>query len=365
VGGGITESVHSVHAELRRQLGKETFRWLMPLVLRARNIITFWHASVSYDRPVERCAPCEERLPGRTGPRRVCAAFTVAHVCDGPPARRLCDRRAFVGRRLLGAALNQRMLETAPIRLENLTLGYERRPAVHHVHGTIAPGASIAVCGPNGAGKSTLLKGLAGLLKPLGGRIEMGGFDAQDVAYLPQIVEIDRDFPLRLMEFVALGATLRSGLFGRIGRLELDRIEQAIAGVRLTGFEDRTLDTLSGGQMQRALFARLIVQDRRVILLDEPFGAIDSATTTDLLALINEWRAEGRTVVAVLHDLDLARRAFPKTLLLARQMIFWGDTKEALSDANLAKAHRMVEAFDREAEECLIDETGAGREHVH
>jgi zinc/manganese transport system ATP-binding protein len=257
------------------------------------------------------------------------------------------------------------MGERAPIQLENLTLGYERRPAVHHVDGIIPPGAALAVCGPNGAGKSTLLKGLAGLLTPLGGRIDHGGFAAHDIAYLPQIVDIDRDFPVRLLDFVALGATFRNGLFGRIGKSELDCIERAVAAVGLTGFEDRTLDTLSGGQMQRALFARLIVQDRPVILLDEPFGAIDSATIEDLLALIERWRAEGRTVVAVLHDLALARRAFPSALLLARRMISWGDTREALCEANLAKAHRMVEAFDRDAEECLIDEMGGGREHVH
>ena len=256
------------------------------------------------------------------------------------------------------------MCETAPIRLENLTLGYERRPAVHHVHGTIAPGASLAVCGPNGAGKSTLLKGLAGLLRPLGGRIDYGGLNVRDIAYLPQVFEIDLDFPIRLQDFVATGATLRSGLFGRIGGGELQRVDQALAAVSLTGFEDRTFDTLSGGQMQRALFARLIVQDRSVILLDEPFGAIDAATTEDLLALIAQWRAEGRTVVAVLHDLALARRAFPKALLLAREMISWGDASDALSDENLAKAQTMVEAFDRNAQECLIDEA-VGREHVH
>jgi zinc/manganese transport system ATP-binding protein len=244
----------------------------------------------------------------------------------------------------------------APIRLENLTLGYDRRPAVHHVHGAIAPGTSLAVCGPNGAGKSTLLKGLAGLLTPLGGRIDYGGLDLRDIAYLPQMFEIDYDFPIRLWDFVATGAIVRSGLFGRIGKGEIARIDEALASVNLTGFEDRTLDTLSGGQMQRALFARLIVQDRRVILLDEPFGAIDAATTEDLLALIAQWRAEGRIVVAVLHDLSLARRAFPEALLLAREMISWGTAREALCEENLARAQLMVEAFDRDAQECLIDE---------
>jgi zinc/manganese transport system ATP-binding protein len=245
----------------------------------------------------------------------------------------------------------------APIRLVNLTLGYDRRPAVHHLDGVIAPGEALAVCGPNGAGKSTLLKGLAGLLAPLGGAIDRGGLPPRDIAYLPQVVEIDRSFPIDVFDFAALGAARRAGLFGGLGRAETARVEAAIGAVGLVGFEDRALDTLSGGQMQRALFARLIVQDLPVILLDEPFGAIDEAAIEDLLALIAQWGREGRTVVAVLHELDLARRAFPRTLLLAREAIVWGATEEALSPAPLARAREMGEAYDREARECRRDES--------
>jgi zinc/manganese transport system ATP-binding protein len=264
----------------------------------------------------------------------------------------------------VGAALSPGRSGPAPIRLQNVTLGYDRRPAAHHIDGMIAPGAGLAICGPNGAGKSTLLKGLAGLLKPLGGRIDFGGLKARDIAYLPQLFELDYDFPISLWDFVATGALTRSGVFGRIGASELRRVEDALASVKLTGFEDRTLDTLSGGQVQRALFARLIVLDRSVILLDEPFGAIDAATTEDLLTLIAQWRNEGRTVVAVLHELPLARRHFPQALLLAREMIAWGDSHVALSEENLAKAQKMVESFDKNAEECLIDQS-IERGHVH
>lgn len=111
--------------------------------------------------------------------------------------------------------------------------------------------------------------------------------------------------------------------------------------------------------MQRALFARLIVQDQPVILLDEPFGAIDETTAEELLGLIAEWVAEGRSVVAVLHDLDLARRAFPQTLLLARRRIAWGPTADALTPENLARARAMSAAYDKDARECLIDEIEA------
>lgn len=245
------------------------------------------------------------------------------------------------------------------IRLTNLTLGYDRHPAVHHLDGLIAPGVALAVCGPNGAGKSTLLKALAGLLAPLGGRIDRCGADARDVAYLPQLADIDRDFPIDLNDFVALGATRRVGLLGRLSPEEALRTKRALNRVGLDGMEARPIGTLSGGQMQRALFARLIVQDQPVILLDEPFGAIDEATADDLVGLIPEWLAEGRSVVAVLHDLGLARRAFPQTLLLARRPIAWGPTADVLTPDNLARARAMSAAYDTDARECLIDENGA------
>ena len=201
-------------------------------------------------------------------------------------------------------------MSAGTIRLDNVTLGYERRPAVHHLTGVIGPGAALAVCGPNGAGKSTLLKGLAGLLSPIGGRILREGLSLRDIAYLPQATEIDASFPIDVLDFVSTGAARRVGLFGRIDRSESARIEAAIAAVGLEGFEDRQLGALSGGQTQRALFARLIVEDRPVVLLDEPFGAIDAATIDDLVKIIAGWREERRSIVAVLHELDLAAAPF-------------------------------------------------------
>ncbi|ATQ68567.1 MULTISPECIES: metal ABC transporter ATP-binding protein [Methylosinus] len=243
------------------------------------------------------------------------------------------------------------------VRLDNVTLGYERRPAVHHLSGAIGPAGALAVCGPNGAGKSTLLKGLAGLLKPIGGRILREGLTLRDISYLPQAAEIDLSFPIDVFDFVASGATRRIGFFGGVDRREEERAIAAIAAVGLEGFEDRQIGALSGGQTQRALFARLIVEDRPVVLLDEPFGAIDASTIDDLVKIIARWREERRSVVAVLHELELARRVFPQTLLLAREPIFWGPTREALSEERLAEASRMIEAFDREAQECRRDET--------
>jgi zinc/manganese transport system ATP-binding protein len=241
---------------------------------------------------------------------------------------------------------------SAALHFSNLTLGYERHPAVHHLDGEVAKGSLLAVVGPNGAGKSTLFKGIVGTLRPLAGRIERGGLSARDIAYLPQIADIDRTFPINVYDMVSMGLWRRSGLFGGIGRKERDDIETALAAVGLTGFEDRPIATLSGGQMQRTLFARLLLQDADLIVLDEPFNAIDTKTCADLLDLVRRWHSERRTVLAALHDIDLVKRSFPQTLLLARTPVAWGDTAEVLTAENLLKARRMCEAFDEHAEEC-------------
>src|SRR4051794_16106987 len=152
---------------------------------------------------------------------------------------------------------------SAALKFRDVTLGYERHPAVHHLDGTVERGALMAVVGPNGAGKSTLFKGIVGVLKPLAGRIERDGLAPREIAYLPQAAEIDRSFPIDVYDMVAMGLWHRAGLFGGIDRNLRDTMEHALAGVGLTGFEDRPIATLSGGQMQRMLFARLLLQDAK------------------------------------------------------------------------------------------------------
>jgi zinc/manganese transport system ATP-binding protein len=243
---------------------------------------------------------------------------------------------------------------TEQLRFHNLTLGYERHPAVHHLTGAVACGALVAVVGPNGAGKSTLFKGIVGILKPLAGQIERGGISPREIAYLPQLAEIDRDFPISVYDMVAMGLWRGKGLFGGIGHRERDRVEAAIAAVGLTGFEQRAIGTLSGGQMQRMLFARLLLQDAQMIVLDEPFNAVDAKTSADLVHLVHRWHTEGRTVLAALHDLDLVRRHFPEALLLAREPVAWGRTADVLTPENLGEARRMCEAFDEQAGACAV-----------
>jgi zinc/manganese transport system ATP-binding protein len=198
------------------------------------------------------------------------------------------------------------------------------------------------------------LKGITGILHPLGGRIERGSLKTSQLAYLPQQAEIDRSFPITVLDTVAFGLWHHIGMFGGIEKEQWRQARQALAAVGLDGFEDRPIGNLSAGQFQRVLFARLLLQDCPVILLDEPFTAIDARTTADLLDVIQRWHTENRMIIVVLHDLDQVRASFPKTLMIAREPIGWGDTLEILTSENLQRARRMSEAWDEAAKVCRI-----------
>ena len=236
------------------------------------------------------------------------------------------------------------------VQLDNLTLGYERHPAVHHLSLTLAPGSLVGVVGPNGSGKTTLLKGLAKLLKPMEG--QMRGLEGQRVAYLPQQSEVDRSFPIRVADLVAMGLWHEIGALGGLTRHQRQRCEAALHRVGLSEFAHRTLETLSGGQFQRALFARLMLQDADLVLLDEPFAAVDTRTSEDLLAILAEWHRTGKTVLVVLHDLPQVMAHCPETLLLARSAVAFGRTHDVLTPINLQRARQMTEAWDESASVC-------------
>lgn len=197
------------------------------------------------------------------------------------------------------------------IDLFDVTISYRRIPAVHHLSGTFEPGSLTAIVGPNGAGKSTLLKGIAGLLPVDEGSIGFDDISQESLAYLPQRSDIDLGFPITVEDLVSLGAWRATGGFRALDHDDMAMLREALASVGLSGMERRIVSTLSGGQMQRALFARLMMQDASLLLLDEPFVAIDTTTTSDLVGLIERWHGEGRTIVAVLHDIDFVREHFP------------------------------------------------------
>ena len=238
------------------------------------------------------------------------------------------------------------------ISLRDLTVSYNGHPAVHHLSGAFAAGALTAVVGPNGAGKSSLLGALGGTIQGFEGHIDRD--PSLRLAYLRQASALDRSFPVRVHEVVAMGLWSRIGNFGSMRPADRVRVAQALATVGLTGFEQRWLGELSAGQAQRVLFARVLLQDAGLILLDEPFNAIDARTTADLLALLQRWRQESRTVIVVLHDLEQVRQHFEQVLLLARERVAWGPTADVLKAEHLFKARQMAEAWDDAAPRCRV-----------
>jgi zinc/manganese transport system ATP-binding protein len=247
----------------------------------------------------------------------------------------------------------------ACLTFRDLTLGYNSHPAVHHLNGSVRAGSLTAVVGANGSGKSTLMKGIVGVLKPMAGTCLKA--NGARIAYLPQQSELDRSFPARVIDLVMMGLWPKRGLLGRITGEDRHAVSKALMAVGLEGFEKRPLDTLSGGQLQRTLFARVLVQDAEIILLDEPFNAVDAKTLGDLISLIKRWHGESRTVMVVVHDLELVREHFPETLLLARQPIAWGITAETLRPENLLRARRFDEAWHDDAPWCEPE----GHDHAH
>jgi zinc/manganese transport system ATP-binding protein len=247
-----------------------------------------------------------------------------------------CGSWGGVARRHLGFVMTQ--LPPPSIRLEHVTVRRGGRDVVHDLSGSFAPGTLTAVAGPNGAGKSTLLLAMCGLLPVTSGSIAWGGIDARSVALLPQEGRVDRLFPITCRDVVALGWTSRLGLFRRIGREHYMAADRALASVGLDGLGSRPIGALSAGQFQRVLFARTIVRDAPVILLDEPFSAVDATTEADLMGIVRLWHRQGRTVVVVLHDLDLIRAEFPQTLLLGSGTHVWGATNEVLTASAVRQA---------------------------
>jgi zinc/manganese transport system ATP-binding protein len=225
------------------------------------------------------------------------------------------------------------MVTPAAILLDDVSVAYRQGFAVEGVTGRFEAGSFTGLVGPNGGGKSSLVKAIVGAVPLATGRITVEGAERRDIAYLPQRADIDVGFPITVADVVALGMWRRKGPFRRMGHDSQAAIGAAIAAVGLTGLEQRAVGALSGGQLQRALFARLIVQDAPILLLDEPFTGVDARTIDDLLALLRSWNGEGRTLVVALHDLALVRAMAPRTLVLAGRPVAWDDTEVALRAA--------------------------------
>jgi manganese/zinc/iron transport system ATP- binding protein len=231
----------------------------------------------------------------------------------------------------------------APLALAGLSAGYGGRPALLQADATFPAGAMTAIVGPNGAGKSTLLKAALGLLPPLAGRALFWGRPLHEmrprVAYVPQRASVDWDFPVSVIDVALMGLHRELGLLGRLRPAIRARAEAALARTGTLDLAQRQIGQLSGGQRQRVFLARALAQDADLVLLDEPFAGVDAATEETLLDLLRGLRAEGRTVVAVHHDLATVADWFDRVLLLNRRVVAEGPVVTALTRANLQAAY--------------------------
>lgn len=229
-----------------------------------------------------------------------------------------CDN---VGRHVLGVI-------AVMIELQNLKVGYKDRPIFPTLTGTFKLGSLTAIMGDNGVGKTTLLKTLMHTIPPLAGDIIFHGDSSKNIAFLPQHSDVDRQFPITVFDTVAMGAITHTSFFKSLSKSDYLRIQEAIARVGVTDLVHRAINTLSGGQFQRMRFARMLVQDADILIMDEPFVGIDAATQEQLLFLIKTLHHQGKTIIAVLHDTNIAHQHFPSLLYISQQNIYWDKTAQ-------------------------------------
>lgn len=233
---------------------------------------------------------------------------------------------------------------SAVLQIRDVTLGYRDLTLFRNLSMDIEQGATLAVLGANGSGKSTFVKMLLGLMDPLEGKLSWPNGRPREIGYLAQMTEFDRRFPIRVRDLAAMGAWRGFGFRRGLDRAARDRMNAALDEAGVLDIADRPLHMLSGGQLQRALFARVIMQDAPLILLDEPFAAVDQSTEAHLLAIIRRWRDEGCAVVLVVHDLSSVLDHCSHALLLGGQEATHGPVHEVLTPDRLVAQRYLSES---------------------
>jgi manganese/zinc/iron transport system ATP- binding protein len=232
---------------------------------------------------------------------------------------------------------------TPAVEVHDLTVAYRTQPVLWDVDFRLPEGKLIAIVGPNGAGKSTLLKAILDLVQPITGRIEVFGAPYRQrrswVGYVPQRESVDWDFPTTALDVVTMGLYGHVGWLRRISRRHRERALECLEHVGMRELAGRQISQLSGGQQQRVFLARALAQDARLYLMDEPFAGVDVTTERAILGLLDELRNDGRTVVAVHHDIQTVAEYFDHVVLLNMRLIAEGPVATTFTDENLQQTY--------------------------
>jgi ABC-type Mn2+/Zn2+ transport system ATPase subunit len=227
--------------------------------------------------------------------------------------------------------------------IKDLTVSYDRIPAIHHLDLDLVCGHCIGLLGPNGAGKTTLIKALTGLVPIETGSVKIKGHDAKNrtgqIAYLPQRGLIDWDFPITVRGMVEMGRFAKLGGWGLFSDQDHAIVAEALRVSRLESLADRQISALSGGQQQRAFLARAYAQQAEFYLLDEPFNGLDTNAQNDLRDILRTMVKQGKLVLVSHHDLKSVPELFDQVILLNGELVAFGSLETAFTPENIGRTY--------------------------
>jgi manganese/zinc/iron transport system ATP- binding protein len=233
--------------------------------------------------------------------------------------------------------------DTAALAIRGMTVSYGQRPAVFSIDATFPEATMTAIVGPNGAGKSTLLKAALGIVRPLAGSVTCFGQplagQRSRIAFVPQRASVDWDFPICVRDVVMMGLSRELGLLRPVRPRHRQTVAACLDRVGMAEFADRQIGQLSGGQQQRVFLARALAQGADLYLLDEPFAGVDAATERAIIGVLQSLRSEGKTLVAVHHDLTTVTEYFDRMLMINVRRIAEGAVSDVFTPANLQQAY--------------------------
>ncbi|MBO0350176.1 metal ABC transporter ATP-binding protein [Phormidium pseudopriestleyi FRX01] len=235
------------------------------------------------------------------------------------------------------------------LEVENLAVSYRNIRALEGVSFAIAPGQLVGLMGPNGAGKSTLIKAMLGLIPATSGRVQFRSQPLRQqlsrVAYIPQRSQIDWHYPISVWNVVMMGRTAQTGWFRDPSRQSRSIVQSVIERVGLSDYCQTQIGELSGGQQQRVFLARALAQEADLLLFDEPFTGVDQPTEEIMFTVFYEQKNQGKTLLAIGHDLGKSVGNYDQLILLNKQIVAQGSPREVLTQDNLHQAYQTPLAF--------------------